>query len=185
MNRSGGTGGGEALGEAWIPAGGIMNHYRVPMSYFSATFLLTFSISLGPGAFAQTQSAATAGPAVPRMYDAAKETVVSGTISEVVTRPKAGLPLGLHLMVSTAQGQEDVQLGPYFARIAEQKGLVPGATIQVTGVSSHFAAGDVFLARTVTIGNQTITIRNRNGFPVRPAARVTRTVRGMQSSGAV
>src|SRR5271155_346541 len=147
------------------PAGGIMNRFRAPVSsYFSAILLIAIFISVAPAVFAQTPTTATAAPAVPRMYDTSKETVVSGTISEVVARPKAGLPLGLHLMVSTAQGVVDVHLGPYYGRIAAQKGLVAGASIQVTGVTSRFAAGDVFLARTVTAGNQTLVIRNRNGI---------------------
>lgn len=154
-----------------------MRHFRAPVSVLPAALFLAVTIITAPAAQAQTQSATTP---VPRMYDLAKETVVSGTISEVLTRPKAGLPIGLHLTLSTAQGQVDVHLGPYFARIAAQKGLVPGASIQVTGVTSHFNPGDVFLARLITLGNQTITVRNHNGIPVRP---MPAGVRGMQQTG--
>jgi hypothetical protein len=117
------------------------------------------------------------------MYDASKEAVLRGTISEVVTRPKAGLPLGVHLMISSAQGVVDVHLGPHFGRVAAQQGLVPGAAIQVTGVTSHFDGGDVFLARIVVVGNQTLIIRNQNGVPAYPAPSGTRPVRGPQPSG--
>jgi hypothetical protein len=158
-----------------------MSRYRAPVFFLTVIWLLAFSISVAPTAFAQTPSAATT--TAPRIYEAARETTVGGTISEVVTRPKAGLPLGLHLMVETAQGQMDVQLGPYFGRLAAQKGLLPGATIQVTGETFHFNAGDVFLARTITVGNQTITVRNQYGFPVRPVPPGARTVRGTQRTG--
>lgn len=158
-----------------------MSQLRAPVSFLFAILLLAISMSAVPPACAQTQT--STAPAVPRMYDAAKETVMSGTISSVVTRPKAGLPLGLHLMLETPQGQVDVHLGPYLGRVATQKGLVAGASIQVTGETFHFNAGDVFLARIVTVGDQTITVRNQNGFPVRPVPAGARTVRGTQSSG--
>ncbi len=160
-----------------------MNRFCTPVFLLCVIFLLALTLSVAPAAFAQAQSATSPAAAAPRMYDAARETVVSGTISEVVTRPTAGLPLGLHLMVETPQGRMDVHLGPYFARIAAQKGLVPGATIQVSGESLHFNSGDVFLARTITAGNQTIIVRNRNGFPVRAMPAGTRIVRGMQPTG--
>jgi hypothetical protein len=86
-------------------------------------------------------------------------------------------------MVETVQGQVDVHLGPYFGPIAAEKGLVPGASMQMTGVSSHFEAGDVFLARVIVVGNQSLTIRNLNGFPVRPVPGGARAVPGAQSSG--
>jgi hypothetical protein len=160
-----------------------MNRFRALVFFLTVVLPLAFSISVAPTACAQTSPATTTATTAPRLYDAAKETAVSGTISEVVTRPKAGLRLGLHLMVETAQGRMDVQLGPYFARIAAQKGLLPGATIQVTGETFHYATGDVFLARTITVGNQTITVRNRYGFPVRPVPAGKRIVRGTQQTG--
>ena len=149
---------------------------------FVALFLAS-SLILTPQLLAQSQAPATTAAAAPRMYDSTKEVVLTGTISEVVARPKSGLPLGLHLMVSTTQGQVDVHLGPYSGRIASQKGLAPGATIRMTGVTSSFPGGDVFLARLIVVGNETLTIRNQNGIPVRTAPAAARTVRGAQSTG--
>ena len=150
----------------------------------SAIFLFSLLVIAAPAALAQAQSGTNPATVAPRIYDATKETGISGTITEVTTKAKTDLPLGLHLMVTTAQGAVDVHLGPYFARVAAQDGLVPGAAIQATGVVSHFTAGDVFLARTVTVGNRTLTIRNRNGFPARPMPAGARVVRGTQASGA-
>ncbi|HUJ40520.1 MAG TPA: hypothetical protein VLW54_08240 [Candidatus Acidoferrales bacterium] len=160
-----------------------MNRIVSPRFLLSATLLFSLSIAVTPGARAQAQTGSSPAPVNPRAYDASKETVISGTITEIVSKPKPGLPLGMHVMVSTAQGQMDVQLGPYFGRIARQKGVVAGATIQATGVVSHFDAGDVFVARTVTVGNETIPIRNRNGFPSRRETGGTRVVRGTQPQG--
>jgi hypothetical protein len=159
-----------------------MNRFRGHVLFLCGLFFLVLSGLLSLQAFAQSQNQASAA-AAPSVYDATKEVVLQGTISGVVTRPKPGLPLGLHLMLETTQGQVDVHLGPYYGSIAAEKGLVPGATIQVTGVTSHFHGGDVLLARIIAVGNQTLTIRSQRGFPVRPAAAGTRAVRGAQSSG--
>jgi len=159
-----------------------MSRFRAPAFIALAVFLLSSAVVLTSQTYAQSQ-AATPAPAEPRVYDATKEVVLNGTISEVVGRPKAGLPLGLHLMLSTAQGEVDVHLGPYFGRIATQKGLVPGASIRVTGVTVNFAGGDVLLARVIVVGNETLTIRNQNGIPVRPARQGTRGASGLQPAG--
>jgi hypothetical protein len=160
-----------------------MDRFRASVLFLCALFFLVLTSLVSLPAFAQSQNQASAAPAAPSVYDATKEVVLQGTISSVVTRPKGGLPLGLHLMLETAQGQVDVHLGPYYGNIAAEKGLVAGATIQVTGMTSHFKGGDVFLARIIVAGGQTLTIRSQRGFPVRPAAAGTRAVRGAQTSG--
>ena len=133
------------------------------------TFACLFSsLALVAGsAFAQSapepQGAAAPAPA----YNTANETIVNGTISQVLTHPATGLPLGLHLMVSTPKGAVDAHLGPYLAPVAEQKGLVSGATVRMLGVMMHLPAGDVFVVRTISLGGQTIVVRSTSGLPVR------------------
>jgi hypothetical protein len=153
-----------------------------PHVFLLAVFCFAFFATIASPAFAQTQGESAAAPPAPRVYDTTKEVILRGTISEVVQHPAPGLPLGLHLTLSTGQGAVDVHLGPYLARMAAEKGLVTGASIQMYGVTTHFAAGDVFLARVVVIGNQTITVRNEHGFPIRPGPPPARTVRGSRST---
>jgi hypothetical protein len=160
-----------------------MSKICAPVLLLYFVFFFASSAVLTPQSLAQSQASALPAPVAPHMYDSTKEVVLTGTISEVVARPKSGLPLGAYLMLSTAQGQMDVHLGPYAGRIAGQKGLIPGATIQVTGVTAHFAGGDVFLARTIAAGNQTLTIRNQNGIPVHQVPAGTGAMRGTSSSG--
>jgi hypothetical protein len=151
--------------------------------FLHAILSLSLFAAIASPALAQNQSGSAAALPAPRGYDVTKEVTLRGTISEVVQRPAAGLPLGLHLMVSTGQGTVDVHLGPYLGRTAAAKGLVAGAAIQMSGITTHFAGGDVFLARILVVGNQTITVRNENGFPVRPVPAAARTASGAQSSG--
>ena len=159
-----------------------MRRSHRPRFLYAILSLSLFALIAVP-AFAQTPGGSVAAQPAPGGYDKTKEVILRGTISEVVQRPAAGLPLGLHLMVSTGQGTVDVHLGPYLGRTATERGLVAGATIQMSGVTTHFAAGDVFLARILVVNNQTITVRNEHGFPIRPAPAAAPTARGSQSSG--
>ena len=154
-----------------------------PPMFLHAILTLSLFAAIASPAFAQTTGGAAAAQPAARGYDKSKEVILRGTISEVVQRPAAGLPLGLHLMVATGQGTVDVHLGPYLGRTATEKGLVAGAPIQMYGITTHFAAGDVFFARIVVVNNQTITVRNEHGFPVRPIPAGARTALGPQPAG--
>ena len=158
-----------------------MSRYRAPGFALYAVLILAALFILTPNSLAQSPAATTQAPGAARAYDATKETVLSGTITRAGGRPKAGLPLGMYLELSTAQGEVNVHLGRYFGRVAAQNGLTAGASIKVTGVSMQFAGGEVFIARVITVGNQTLTIRNQNGMPVRPSQAGTN--RGLQTTG--
>src|SRR5208282_943854 len=115
-----------------------------PLVLLHGVLFLAFIAAIASPAWAQTPSESAAAPPATRAYDTTKEVILRGTITEVVQRPAAGLPMGLHVMVSTGQGTVDVHLGPYLGRSAAEKGLVSGAQIQMSGVPTHFDAGDVF-----------------------------------------
>ena len=146
----------------------------------SCSFLpVILELLLVPGSVRAQSVGPPASPPAPVVYSAAAETVLRGTITQVSTRPAPGLPLGLHLMVSTAQGPVDAHLGRFPAAAAEQKGWVPGVSITLVGVTVHLPAGEVFLVRTIAAGGQTTVVRNARGFPVRQVPPVQREVRGV------
>jgi hypothetical protein len=151
--------------------------------FLHAILSLSLFVVMASPAFGQAQGGSAAAVPAPGGYDITKEVTLRGIITEVVQRPAAGRPLGLHLTVTTAQGTVDVHLGPYLGRMATEKGLVAGAAIQMSGVTAHFPGGDVFLARVVVVNSQTITLRNERGFLLRPAPAAARTERGSQSTG--
>src|SRR5271155_62497 len=107
-------------------------------AFLHAMFFLALLAAIALPGVAQNQGESAAAQPATRAYDATKEVVLHGTISQVVQRPAAGLPLGLHLLVSTARGAVDAPPAPSSPRLAAEKGLVAGATIQITGVTSHF-----------------------------------------------
>jgi hypothetical protein len=46
--------------------------------------------------------------------------------------------------------------------------LAPGDSVKIVGASRNFGNGNVFLARVLQKGNQTVTLRNAKGIPLAP-----------------
>jgi hypothetical protein len=103
----------------------------------------------------------------PFSYDATKETTIKGTVSSVITKPTAGMLWGAHLMVETSTGTVDASLGRLAIKGKDSSVFSAGQQVEVTGVMKTLNEKEVFLTRTVKVGDQVYTIRNQNGFPVR------------------
>jgi hypothetical protein len=155
----------------------------MPRAVHSLSFALVLSCLFPIAGYVQAQFVAGTQRPAPVVYNATNEVVLRGAIAQVITRPAPGLPLGLHLVVSSEQGNVDAHLGPFLAACAGQKGLVAGASVQMVGVMAHLPAGDIFLVRTIVTGGQTIQVRNANGIPVRQVAPTPRVVRGADQKG--
>jgi|SRR5271170_1054996 len=104
-------------------------------------------------------------------YDPAKEVTMAGTIHEVVTKPDPCSILGAHLMVSTAAGIIDAQIGSFVLRGPQAFSPVAGQFINLVGVMATINHRKVFLTRTIKTENRTIEIRTARGFPMIPGAR--------------
>jgi len=132
-------------------------------------FIMTLlsSISFLPPALAQTAERA----AGPLSYDAGKEVTLYGTVSSVLTKPSPGMIMGSHLLLETTSGPVDASLGTFGLRGKGALSVAPGQQVEVTGVMTTVKDKQVFLARTVKVGDQAYTIRNEHGFPVSPQAR--------------
>jgi hypothetical protein len=97
------------------------------------------------------------------VYNPFKEVRVAAVVAGIQEAP-ANSPLpGVHL---TTQTDVDVYLGP--SKFLEKfKTDIPiGAGIEVTGSTVKMGDSEVFLAREVTKGNTTITLRDELGAPV-------------------
>lgn len=115
-------------------------------------------------------------------YDARNEVALEGTVQSLVKEPAPGMMLGAHLMVSTAQGTVDAQIG----RVAwgpHAVSFAPGETVKLVGVMATINHQSVFLTRTIQTGNRTITVRNERGFFATPGAQA-RTTRFSSRGGA-
>ncbi|MGB8013008.1 MAG: hypothetical protein WCF68_15450 [Terriglobales bacterium] len=125
---------------------------------------LLFAIAaLSLGAYAATDSRVGRGfgPA----YDAAHETIVTGTIKEVVTKHELGSPAGMHLLVSGAQGVVDAHVGSLLSKRTIEA-LQTGTPVRIVGASVTLHGKEFFLARQLTIAGRTVTVRSQHGFLV-------------------
>jgi hypothetical protein len=125
---------------------------------------------------AQTSEVRSAAP----FYDVTREVTLSGTVSSVLATPAHGMIAGPHLLLTTASGNKvDASLGRFALRGRNALSVTAGDQVEVTGVMNTFAGNQVFIARTVKVGEQVYTMRNPYGIPVSPQARE----RAAQKSG--
>lgn len=121
-------------------------------------------------------------------YDAAHEVTIHGTVQAVITKHVPGSPAGMHLLVSGTQGTVDAHVGPFLSRSLQQA-LHMGLPLQVIGVMGTVRGKQYLLARQLIFGGQTVTVRNNNGFLLRPAQsssspKAARIVRSRLNGGA-
>jgi hypothetical protein len=145
---------------------------------FPLAIFLFFGWLAAP-AGAQTAGSAKAARPAP-LYDASKETTLQGTVSNVMTKPGAGMIAGGHLTVATGQGAVDAHVG----RALQGPNAIAvkaGDAVKLVGVMATVNHNQVFLVRTAEIGGHTYTIRSEKGFlvsPTRPSGSSTTPARG-------
>ena len=135
---------------------------RMTAGLLTALLFAILSVPLGATTAPDSRVGQGLGPA----YDAAHETTLNGTIQEVVTRHAPGSPAGTHLLVTGATGVVDAHVGPYLSKQTTQA-LQKGATVRIVGASVSLHGKEYFLARQLTVGGRTVTVRSKNGLLVR------------------
>ena len=100
-------------------------------------------------------------------YDPATETTLSGTVEEVLTIPGPGKgPGGMHLMLRTEAGVSEVHVGPVTFISAQGFVVAAGDAITVTGSKVTVQGKEAILAREITRGEQSLTLRDDRGVPL-------------------
>jgi hypothetical protein len=136
------------------------------LAVFSFAILMWFGWLAKP---AGAQTAAAVNAARPAIYDASKEVTITGTVSNVVTKPTAGMIGGGHLMVATAKGTVDAHVG---RRLSGKYAIAvkSGDSVKLVGVMTTEKNSQVFLVRTAEDAGHTYTIRTEKGFLITPVA---------------
>jgi hypothetical protein len=129
---------------------------------------LLFALLAAPLA-AQQAPESRAGRGFGPVYDMAHETTLTGTIQEVVTKHSAGSPAGMHLLVAGPEGVADAHLGPFLTEETKEA-LHIGTPVQIVGSMMQLHGKKYLLARELSVGGRTITIRSARGFLVYPHA---------------
>jgi len=106
------------------------------------------------------------GPKGAPMYNPATEITVEGTVETVNQMTGWQGWGGAHLQLKTDSETMDVHVGPSWFLSQNKVTFAKGDQIEVIGLKLKFANADALLAREITKGDQKLTLRNANGFPV-------------------
>jgi hypothetical protein len=111
-------------------------------------------------------------PFVSLKYDISQEVKLNGTVTTVVTKPTAGMLSGSHLMLQTASGSVDAQLGRLRLTGKDAVSVSRGEHVQVTGVIKTLHNQPVLLTRLIEVNGRVYELRNEHGIyrghPERP-----------------
>lgn len=132
------------------------------LSFTAILWCALSAVAFAPSARAQSADAADQ---IAPVYDATKEIKIQGTIQQIET-VKTGIA-GTHVMIAAQNGAVDAHLGSGPAADPKRLGLSMGQSVEITGMMATIGGSNVFLARTLVVGERTITLRNEHGIPVR------------------
>jgi hypothetical protein len=104
------------------------------------------------------------GPGPMSRYDPSTETTIKGTIEEVKTLDTM-CQAGTHLVLKTDKGNVEVGLGPSKFLADQKLELKKGDQVQVIGAKANTRLGEMFMARQITSGGKTVTLRDEKGMP--------------------
>ena len=94
--------------------------------------LMAFFVFVAPGQAASTSKKITITPK--HSYNVSKEVTLTGTVSSVVKKPSAGMLIGTHVMLNTANGGVDAHIGSYAGRDKRLDSLSQGETVKAVGM---------------------------------------------------
>ena len=101
------------------------------------------------------------------LYNVSTEATFRGTVEEVTEMDSPGFQgKGLHAKLKTEQGTFDVHLGPVSFAAKEKLTLAKGDQLEIVGSQVKVDGVDAVIARKVTKGDRTTTLRNERGVPL-------------------
>ncbi|MCC7416776.1 MAG: hypothetical protein IT176_06495 [Acidobacteria bacterium] len=145
---------------------------------------LCLAFGLGPGSRVSAQPAQRhdmsqmMGQATTPMYDSKSETTIKGTVEKVEeTAPGGAMGRGrgrgmgqgmggTHMIVKTDSGSVVVHLGPTAFLAEHDLKIADGDRVEVLGSRVAMGGEDVVIAREITSGGKTLTLRDASGRPL-------------------
>jgi hypothetical protein len=101
----------------------------------------------------------------PPKYDPATETKIKGAVEELKFMPSSGGKPAAYLTLKSGAGPVQVFLCPKSFFDDMGASFKPGDEIEVTGSKVKQDSGDLILAREVVKGDDTLTLRFKDGKP--------------------
>jgi len=127
--------------------------------YLAATVILVFFFMMEATVFAQPQR----GP----MYQWGSEKTIEGTVKEVISiQGKRPSNEGIRLVVETKDDVLTIIVGPMY--YLSDKGYTPkvGDRVSVLGSRLDINGEAIMVAKSITVGSQTIELRDSQGMPL-------------------
>jgi hypothetical protein len=109
------------------------------------------------------------GPGTPyaKMYNPQTVESVTGEVVSVdKITPVKGMSYGIHVVVKTDKETISVHLGPGWYLENQDVKIVPSDRIEVKGSRIAFEGKPALIAAEVKKGDEVLTLRDANGFPV-------------------
>lgn len=98
-------------------------------------------------------------------YNAATEAKISGTIEDVQQMPH-GRMTGIHIIVKTGSETADAHLGPSDFIAGKGFTFAKGDSVEIVGSKVKMNGADALIAREITKGGNTLTLRDQSGRPL-------------------
>lgn len=127
---------------------------RILIPTLLSAFIAVVALAQGPGK----------GPGPMFRYDPSTETTINGTIEEIQTLDTM-CQAGTHLVLKTDKGNVEVGLGPSKFLADQKLELKKGDQVQIIGAKANTRRGEMFMARQITGGGKTVTLRDEKGVP--------------------
>lgn len=109
------------------------------------------------------------GPGTPynKMYDPKTVETITGEVTSVgrIT-PNKGMAAGIHMNVKTDKETVSVHLGPSWYLENQDVKIEPKDKVEVKGSKVTFGGKPAIIAAEVKKGDETLKLRDDNGFPV-------------------
>ncbi len=106
------------------------------------------------------------GSSYNRMFNPQTVETVSGEVVSVdKVTPMKGMSYGVHLTLNTAAGMISVHVGPAWYLENQDVKIAPKDRIEVKGSEITFQGEPAIIAQEIRKGNDTLTLRDANGFP--------------------
>jgi len=102
-----------------------------------------------------------------RMYNAQTVETVSGEVVKVdKIKPMKGMSYGIHLLLKTEKGEISVHLGPAWYINNQDMAVAAGDKVEVKGSRVEFGGKPAIIAAEVKKGDETLKLRDDDGFPM-------------------
>jgi len=133
-------------------------------------FMLVSALAMTTSVFAAPRTGMGgwgAGTKYGRLYNAQTVETVSGEVVKVEKiKPMKGMSYGIHLVLKTEKGEIPVHLGPAWYLSNQDMEIAAGDKVEVKGSRVDFGGKPAIIAAEVKKGDETLKLRDDDGFPM-------------------